>query len=83
MEHLSAARLRAARQFRSSSTNEVTTVTIVRVGTNKKYSEGWEAAFGKGPKRAKPAKGAKKPARSTKKAAKSSSKKRPAKGKRK
>jgi len=24
-----------------------TTVTIVRVGTTKKYSDGWEAAFGK------------------------------------
>jgi hypothetical protein len=23
-------------------------VTIVRVGTNKKYADGWEAAFGKG-----------------------------------
>jgi hypothetical protein len=26
-------------------------VTIVRVGTNKKYSEGWESAFGKGKKK--------------------------------
>lgn len=26
------------------------TVTIVRVGTNKKYSDGWEAAFGRGKK---------------------------------
>jgi hypothetical protein len=23
-------------------------VTIVRVGTNKKFADGWEAAFGKG-----------------------------------
>jgi hypothetical protein len=58
-------------------------VTIVRVGATKKYSDGWEAAFGKGPKRAKPAKAAKKTAKSPKKAAKSSAKKRPAKGKRK
>ena len=29
-------------------------MTIVRVGTTKKYSEGWETAFGKG-KKAQPA----------------------------
>jgi hypothetical protein len=39
-------------------------VTIVRVGTNKKYSDGWDAAFAKGSKKktaaaAKPAKSAK------------------------
>jgi hypothetical protein len=48
----------------------VTAVTIVRVGTTKKYSDGWEAAFGKssGKKKAaaKPTKAAKKkPAKKT------------------
>lgn len=54
-------------------------MTIVRVGATKKYTEGWEAAFGKGKKRAKPA-GAKKKAakKATKKAAKKSARKRPA-----
>jgi hypothetical protein len=37
-------------------------VTIVRVGTTKKYSEGWSGAFGKGKKTAEPAPAAKKPA---------------------
>lgn len=26
-------------------------MTILRVGTNEKYAEGWEAAFGKGKKK--------------------------------
>ena len=30
------------------------TVTIVRVGATKKYSEGWESAFGKSKKKAAP-----------------------------
>jgi hypothetical protein len=47
-------------------------VTIVRVGTNKQYSEGWEAAFGKGKKQSAPA--AKK---SAAKKAKASAKKKP------
>jgi hypothetical protein len=45
-------------------------VTIVRVGTTKKYSDGWDAAFGKGqkqaaakPKTAAKKKPAKKPAK--------------------
>jgi hypothetical protein len=55
-------------------------VTIVRVGTNKKYSDGWEAAFGKGSaKRKSTAAKAKKSA--GKKPARSSAKKKPAKGK--
>jgi len=29
-------------------------VTIIRVGTTKKYSEGWESAFAKGKKKATP-----------------------------
>jgi len=54
-------------------------VTIVRVGATKKFSEGWEAAFGKGKKRTKaasPKKAAKKA--TAKKANKKSAKKRPA-----
>jgi hypothetical protein len=31
---------------------EVIAVTIVRVGATKKYSDGWEQAFGKGKKKA-------------------------------
>jgi hypothetical protein len=47
-------------------------VTIVRVGATKKYSDGWEAAFGggKGKKKAAPAKSAKKAASAKKKPAK-------------
>jgi hypothetical protein len=56
---------------------EVVAVTIVRVGTNKKYSEGWEAAFGKASPKKKSS-SAKKAAR--KKPARSSAKK-PAKAK--
>jgi hypothetical protein len=55
----------------------MTAVTIVRVGTTKKYSDGWEAAFSKGKKKsatvAKPAKKAAK--KSTKSAAKPAKKK--------
>jgi hypothetical protein len=40
-------------------------VTIVRVGTNKKYSEGWESAFGKGKKKTEAAPAAKKSAKKT------------------
>jgi hypothetical protein len=61
-----------------SSGNEGKHVTIVRVGTNQKYSDGWETAFSG--KKAKPAakkaggkKAAKKP--SPKKPAKKSKKK--------
>jgi hypothetical protein len=50
-----------------------TTVTIVRVGANKKYSDGWEAAFGKGKRQSAPA--AKKSV--AKKKAKASAKKKP------
>lgn len=32
-------------------------MTIVRVGTNQKYSTGWELAFGKGKKKAAAVKG--------------------------
>ncbi|MGD9721624.1 MAG: hypothetical protein AB7O59_05950 [Pirellulales bacterium] len=45
-------------------------MTIVRVGATKKYTDGWESAFGKGKKKATAA-----PA---KKAAKKSAKKKPA-----
>ena len=51
-------------------------MTIVRVGPTKKYSEGWETAFGKGKKRTKPATAAKKS--TAKKSARKSAKKRPA-----
>jgi hypothetical protein len=44
-------------------------VTIVRVGTTKKYSEGWEKAFGKG-KKAPPEATSKSVATPKKKAAK-------------
>jgi hypothetical protein len=43
-------------------------VTIIRVGATKKYSTGWETAFGKGKKKTEPAA-----------AAKTSTKKKPAK----
>lgn len=32
---------------RKKAQTKGTTVTIVRVGTTKKYSDGWDAAFGK------------------------------------
>jgi hypothetical protein len=55
-------------------------VTIIRVGATKKYSEGWEQAFGKSKGKASAAAaGKKKPA----KAAQASAKKKPAKGKKK
>lgn len=47
-------------------------MTIVRVGTTKKYSDGWAGAFGKGKKQAEPAAPAKK---ATKKKSKASTKK--------
>ena len=47
-------------------------MTIVRVGANKKYSDGWESAFGKGKKKTAPAAAAKKTA--AKKSAKKKSK---------
>lgn len=59
-------------------------MTIVRVGTTKKYADGWETAFGKGKGKAGPA--AKKAAakKAAKKPAKPAAKKRPpAKAKRK
>ena len=57
-------------------------MTIIRVGATKKYSEGWESAFGKGKKKATPEQAAPK---ATKKAAKKSTKKKvaPKKGKKK
>ena len=56
-------------------------MTIVRVGTTKKYSEGWASAFGKGKKAAEaPAPAKKSAAKSAaKKTAKTSAKKKPAK----
>jgi len=48
-------------------------VTIVRIGATKKYSDGWEAAFSKGKKKATEAKPAK--ASAKKKAAKKAKKK--------
>jgi hypothetical protein len=56
-------------------------VTIVRVGTTKKYSEGWGAAFGKERPKVQAGKPAK--AAAKKKVAKASSKKKAAKGKKK
>lgn len=35
-------------------------MTIVRVGSNQKYAEGWDQVFGKGKAKKKPAKAAKK-----------------------
>jgi hypothetical protein len=52
-------------------------VTIIRVGATKKYSDGWDSAFGKGGKKTKPAAVAKKTAKKT--AAKASTKKKTAK----
>lgn len=51
-------------------------MTIVRVGATKKYSDGWQTAFGKGKKKTAPAAKAKKAA--AKKPAKASAKKKPA-----
>ncbi len=62
-------------------------MTIIRVGATKKYSEGWEAAFGHGKRKNEPARPAKSAAKSTakkataKKVAKASTKKKPAKKK--
>jgi hypothetical protein len=71
---------------RSATCDEIklerwTAVTIVRVGTTKKYSEGWDSAFAKGKKKAAAA--AAKPAKkAAKKAApKAAAKKKPAKKK--
>jgi hypothetical protein len=66
------------RKGQSSVNSRNNAVTIIRVGATKKYSEGWEAAFGKGKKKAVPAV-------ATKKAAKKSTKKKasPKKGKKK
>lgn len=46
-------------------------MTILRIGSNAKYANGWEQAFGKGTKKAKPAaaKASKKAAPSKKKSA--------------
>lgn len=52
-------------------------MSIIRVGATKKYSDGWEAAFGKGKKKSAAAKS--KPA---KKSAKKAAGKKPAKKKR-
>ena len=55
-------------------------MTIVRVGTTKKYSEGWASAFGKGKKAAEAAPAKKSSGKSAaKKTAKTSAKKKPAK----
>jgi hypothetical protein len=35
----------------SSVTGDLVTVTITRVGSNDKYSQGWDSAFGKGKKK--------------------------------
>ncbi len=61
-------------------------MTIVRVGTTKKYSEGWSGAFGKGKNTAEPTPVAKKPAAkkaAAKVSAKSKSAPQPAKKKKK
>ena len=52
-------------------------MTIIRVGATKKYSDGWDSAFGKGGKKTKPAAVAKKTAKKT--TAKASTKKKTAK----
>jgi hypothetical protein len=54
-------------------------VTIVRVGTTKKYSEGWESAFGKTKKKPEPPATKKAANKTAKKTAKASAKKKPAK----
>ncbi len=43
-------------------------MSIIRVGATKKYSDGWEAAFGKGKKKSATAAKAKPAKKSTKKA---------------
>jgi hypothetical protein len=73
-------RVAAVPQARSRSPLEVVAVTIVRVGTNKKYSEGWDSAFGKAAVKKKSAAASPKKA-AKKKPAPSSAKKKPAKGK--
>ena len=61
---------RAARLSNGKSrTCEATEVTILRVGTNQKYSDGWEAAFA-GKKAAGKATAKKKPAKKSPKKAK-------------
>jgi hypothetical protein len=57
-------------------------VTIVRVGTNQKYADGWETAFGKG-KREVAISDARTAKASSKKTATKSPKKKAAKGKKK
>lgn len=57
-------------------------MSIVRVGSNQKYSDGWESAFGKGRKSARKTTAAK-AQKASKKAAKPSGKRSPAKAKRK
>ena len=52
-------------------------MTIIRVGATKKFSTGWETAFGKGKKKTEPAAAVKKTTKKT--AAKTSTKKKPAK----
>jgi hypothetical protein len=68
-----------ARRGRQQHARKIT-VTIVRVGATKKYSDGWSAAFGKGKSTTEPAaktkKAAKKPAKaSAKKKARKAGKK--------
>ncbi len=53
-------------------------MTIVRVGATKKYTDGWEAAFGKG-KKSKSSAATKKKAIKKKATGKASAKKKPAK----
>ena len=53
-----------------------TTVTIVRIGATKEYSDGWESAFSKGKKKAGSTAKAKKS--KAKKSVRKSAKKRPA-----
>ena len=52
-----------ARFASEDSFDGVSDVTIVRVGANKKYSDGWEAAFGKGKKNASAAAAKSKPSK--------------------
>ncbi len=54
-------------------------MTIVRIGATKKYSDGWEAAFSKGKKKAATAPAAAAKTKKAKPAAKASAKKKTAK----
>lgn len=53
-------------------------MSIIRIGSNEKYADGWDKAFGKGKKAAKSTKAAAPKKKATKKAAKKKSAKKKA-----